>query len=707
MNLLRASARSGRNIDRHGGVNTTLSGQQLTLLRIVWAVLVVLILVIFFAGVPLFYAQFQTVCESPVCTISPQQAQVLGQLGISIKGFALANLAFALLWACVWFAVGAVLAWHKSNDWMGLLASGMLILQGTSGVTVVARASSSVWQLPSLLLNDLAFVVLSLVFFLFHDSRFVPRWTRWIVVLLVVVGGLDVLFPDAGVFYVLLTFGGSVSYVAAQLYRYWRVSNQAQRQQTQWVIYSVSVVIVFNFLLASPLLLPAFSPPGSVYFLFAQPVLMLTTLFFPLSIGIAILRYQLWDIDLIIHRTLVYGILTFLVAGLYVLIVGGLGAALQAQGNLALSLVATGLIAVLFQPLRLWLQRRINRLLYGQRDEPYAVITRLGSRLEATLAPDAVLPTIVETVAQALKLPYAGILLRYDGELTTVADYGKPAGTPLMLPLLYQGETIGQLALAPRSPREAFSAADMHLLNELAHQVGLAAHAVHLTDDLQRSNEHLAAARMHLVTAREEERRRLRRDLHDGLGPTLAALTLKIGAARKLLARDPAAADTMLLELNGDIEMTVNDIRRLVSNLRPPSLDELGLVGALREYIAQQTILKKTGEANGLHMMFDAPDDLPPLPAAVEVAAFRIAQEALTNVVRHAQASICQVRLQLDEALSLKISDDGIGISAEQRTGVGIRSMRERAAELGGSCMVEAGPTGGMRVLAHLPIVKE
>jgi signal transduction histidine kinase len=707
VSLLRTSAKSSRNIDHHGSVNTTLSGRQLTLSRIVWAVLVVLILVIFFAGIPLFYAQYQTVCESLVCNISPQQAQTLRQFGISIKGLALANLAFALLWACTWFAIGAVLAWHKSNDWMGLLVSGMLILQGTTGVTVVTRASSSIWQLPSTLLNDLAFVVVSLVFFLFPDGRFVPRWTRWIVVLLVIVGGLDVLFPDVGVFYSLLTLGSIVCLVVAQLYRYWRISNQTQRQQTRWVVYSISVMVVFNILLASPLLLPAFSPPGSVYFLFAQPLLMLTALLFPISIGIAILRYQLWDIDIIIHRTLVYSLLTFLVVGIYVLIVGGLGTVLQVQGNLVLSLLATGLIAVLFQPLRIFLQRRINRLLYGQRDEPYAVISRLGSRLEATLAPAAVLPTIVETVAQALKLPYVAILLNYDGELSTVAEYGKPARTPLSLPLLNQGETIGQLVLAPRSPREALSAADTRLLNELARQIGLAAHAVRLTDDLQRSNEHLAAARVRLVTAREEERRRLRRDLHDGLGPTLAALTLKIGAARKLLIRDLDAADTLLLELNGDIETTTNDIRRLVSNLRPASLDELGLVGAIRERVAQSTFIEDADHVKRLRILVEAPESLPQLPAAVEVAAYRIVQEALTNVVRHAHAYTCHIHLSLDEMLSLEVCDDGLGFAAEHHAGVGIRSMHERATELGGTCVVEIIPTGGMRILARLPVLKE
>jgi len=166
---------------------------------------------------------------------------------------------------------------------------------------------------------------------------------------------------------------------------------------------------------------------------------------------------------------------------------------------------------VLVQPLRQRLQRGVNRLLYGERDEPYAVLSRLGRRLEGTLAPDAVLPAIVETVAGALKLPYAAIALREGECLAVVAAFGQPVGDPLRLPLVYRHEAVGELLLAPRAPGEPFSPADRRLLDDLARQAGVAAHAVRLTADLQRSRERL-------VTLREEERRRLRRDPHDGLG---------------------------------------------------------------------------------------------------------------------------------------------------------------------------------------------
>jgi hypothetical protein len=206
----------------------------------------------------------------------------------------------------------------------------------------------------------------------------------------------------------------------------------------------------------------------------------------PISIGIALLRYRLWDIDLLINRTLVYGLLTASIVALYVLVVVGLGTVLQAQGNLGISLLATGLVAVLFQPLRTRLQRAVNRLMYGDRDEPYRVLSRLGQRLEATLAPEAVLPTIVETVAQALKLPYAAITLKRGEEFLPAASYGSAGEELVRFSLVYHSEQVGELLLAPRAPGERFTPADRTLLEDLARQAGIAVHAVRLTADLKR-----------------------------------------------------------------------------------------------------------------------------------------------------------------------------------------------------------------------------
>jgi signal transduction histidine kinase len=423
---------------------------------------------------------------------------------------------------------------------------------------------------------------------------------------------------------------------------------------------------------------------------------MLTWAPISLGIGVAVLRYRLWDIDVVINRTLVYGTLTASVVGLYVVIVGYLGALLRTGSNLLISLVATGLVAILFQPLRGWLQRGVNRLLYGQRDEPYAVVARLGRRLEGTLAPDATLVAIVETVAQALKLPYAAITLAHGAEgsdFQTAAAFGLPVENPFTLPLTYQAEPVGQLLLAPRQRGDTFTPTDRRLLEDLARQIGVAAHAVQLTYDLQKSRERL-------VLAREEERRRLRRDLHDGLGPTLAALALKASAVAEQIPDAPEAASALAGELTGDLRATIGEIRRLVYALRPPVLDELGLLAALRECAERYRDV-----AGAPTMTLTLPASLPPLPAAVEVAALRITQEALTNTVRHAGARTCAIELACGAAfLTLTVSDDGSGIPEWTQAGVGLRSMRERAEELGGSCAISSALSGGVRVDVSLPL---
>jgi signal transduction histidine kinase len=426
---------------------------------------------------------------------------------------------------------------------------------------------------------------------------------------------------------------------------------------------------------------------------------------------VAILRYKLYDIDLLINRTLVYGALSACVIGTYMLAVVGLGVLFQVRGNPAISLLATVVVAVLFQPLRSRLQRSVNRLMYGERDDPSAVTSRLGRRIEATLAPEAMLPTVVETIAQALKLPYVAILLK-DGEgFRSAAAYGSPGAQPEALPLVYQREEIGRLVIASRAPGEQFSTGDRRLLEDLARQAEVAVHAVRLTADLQRSRERL-------VTTREEERRRLRRDLHDGLGPTLASFALKLEGVRKLVRRKPEDAEVLLSRLTEQTQDTVMDVRRLVYGLRPPALDDLGLVAAIRQqaeshgFVAHEAFSGATGDGvsgeTGLVFSLEAPGNMPTLPAAVEVACYRIAQEAITNVARHAYAKTCRVRLSVDRGasvLELEITDDGAGIPGDRVAGVGLSSMRERAEELGGTCKVEPGPQGGTRVLARLSLL--
>lgn len=417
----------------------------------------------------------------------------------------------------------------------------------------------------------------------------------------------------------------------------------------------------------------------------------------PLTLGIAMWRYRLWDIDLIANRTLIYGALTGLMIGIYALIAGSLGALFQARGNWFISLAAAGGVAVLFHPLRVWLQRSANRMMFGERDDPMAVLTQLARMLEAAAVPGEVLSNIVEMIAQALRLPFAAIKLLEEGEVSRSVEFGQPQQDMVKFPLAYQGEELGYLVVASREPGEALIPADRNLLEYTARQAGPAVYALKLTDDLQRSRERL-------VFGREEERRRIRRDLHDGLGPLLASQSLLLETLTKLIHQDSAMAERVITELKQQTQTALSDVRQLIYNLRPPSLDDLGLVGAL-----QEEINRRHGSDLQISIHSEA---LPALPAAVEVAVFRIVQEAVTNVVRHAAARSCEIRLHVEgEAgnarFMVEIKDDGCGVQADHLVGVGLESMRERAAELGGECRIETITGKGTTVRAWAPLNEE
>jgi len=271
--------------------------------------------------------------------------------------------------------------------------------------------------------------------------------------------------------------------------------------------------------------------------------------------------------------------------------------------------------------------------------------------------------------------------------LSATVGVPPPQAERVSLPLAYRATTLGVLHVSARRPHERLSADDLRLLGDVARQVGITLHAAHLTDALQ-------ASRAHLVLAREEERRRLRRDLHDSLGPTLASLRLQLSALRATVRQRPEAAEQLIDELRTDVRVATAEIRRLVYDLRPPLLDEFGLVGALRNLDVTSTALVRRVEA---------PEPLPPLPAAVEVAIYRIAAEALHNISRHAHATRCAMTLAVDAtAVTLIVTDNGCGLPATYLAGVGHQAMAERAAELGGSVTIRSTPEGGTCVTACL-----
>jgi signal transduction histidine kinase len=394
---------------------------------------------------------------------------------------------------------------------------------------------------------------------------------------------------------------------------------------------------------------------------------------------VAIRRYRLFDTRLAISRVLIYGSLSACVIAVYLAVAASVEAVASDVVGVPLAVLAAVLVAL---PLRDVLARGANRLVYGYRDDPYRALVRLGQRLEDAAVPEDVLPAVARTVRDALRIPYVDIEIR--GSTTTVGD---PGGAPReTFSLVFAGETIGVLTAEQREPGVPFTPAERTLLKEVSQQVAAAGHAVSLTQDLLRSRERL-------VAATEEERRRLRRDLHDGLGPGLAGVVLGLQRARRHVDVDPASAREQLDELTVQTQQAIAEVRRLVYDLRPPALDELGLVGALTE------------QARALGSFMVLAPDLPlQLPAAVEVAAYRIALEAMTNTARHAAATEATVRVSVDGALHLEISDNGIGLPVAYRAGVGIRSMRERAAELGGHVSIEPGTTAGTLVRATIPL---
>lgn len=486
-----------------------------------------------------------------------------------------------------------------------------------------------------------------------------------------------------------------------------RFRNATHNERTQLKLLAVAGVIVIIGNVASGLLWFIWGNSSIVQEL-SIIITDLTVINIVIATGIAILRYQLWDIHIIINRTLVYGSLTAAIVALYILIVGALGTLFQSGGSLPVSLLATGIVAVSFQPLRERLQRGVNRLMFGERDEPYVVLERLSERLTLAVQTEQMLPTIAETVAQALKLPYVAITLRQGRyQFKVAAVYARsPADRRThddaeILPLMHQSEMVGQLILAPRAQGESFSQADRQLLETIARQTSIAAYNVRLTAELQRSREGL-------VTTREEERRRLRRDLHDGLGPMLAAMSFRLDAIHNLAEGRPEQIRSLAAELKSQVQTSLSEIRRIAYDLRPPALDELGLLGALREFV--MTSQQHDGIAyDGIVYTLDAPATLPPLPAATEVAVYHIVREAVTNVQRHANASTCLVRIMPDALvyrLCVEVIDNGRGIAPRHAAGVGLNSMRERTSELGGTFQIEAARGGmktGTRLLASLP----
>jgi two-component system NarL family sensor kinase len=391
------------------------------------------------------------------------------------------------------------------------------------------------------------------------------------------------------------------------------------------------------------------------------------------------------------HRGLEWAVLATGVVGVYTALVAGLGRLLGGSGPTWLLVAATGVIALALEPARQRVRRFVDRLVYGARDDPLTVVQRIVDHLDAGAGED-LLPALVASLQSELRLDAVAIDLRVDGGWRGGASVGPPTSHQRVVPLTHRGEVAGRLLIGWQdgSPlRER----DERILEQVAGPLSLAVGWVRLADDLRRSS-------VAIVSAREEERRRLRRDLHDGLGPSLTGVSLGLRTAVRQLGRavDPAAVaptNQLLERVADEVDTAVAELKRIVRDLRPTALDQLGLVGAVAEFTR--------GLDDTLQIHLALPAQPLELPAAVEVATYRIVTEAVTNVVRHARAASCWLTIAAGPSVVIDVVDDGVGIGAGERRGVGLTAMHERAAELGGSVRLLPNRPRGTRVHVMLP----
>jgi signal transduction histidine kinase len=712
----------------------------------------VMVLVFVIASIHV-YQFYLTPCAT--WTIDPSCQQVVGLFtawGFEVHWLAFLNLLTVVLVGLPWMLIAYFIFVQRGAEVSGWLLSLALLTGWASDLTNVNVRHHVWWALEGLKLGYLPhalvyFVGLTsqasviMLGFLLPNGRFTPRWTLYFAILwmfyMVAETAYRYPFLESPAWFVypetLFTFAAPLlaSYALWHRYRVLKrnqarldgpefnnpefnnpefnnleldnskpdnsVTRAEQKRQLEAIVPSV-ITLVATYTLMTGLLFLFWrhdfariddTPLRYGHDLLQNLLQAACALWFIVALGIAIFRHRLFGLELLVSRTFVYGGLSTVLLGVYLMIVLGVGTLIGRQ-SLWPSLLATSLVVLLFQPLRERFQRYVNQRFYGARNEPFEVMRQVGEQVHV-LSPQDALPALAQTLQEMFRLPYVALTIYnslYEPGPRTV-KVGMPGKRVVQFPL-FAGQELGVLEVSPRD-YEIFSEREEKLLETLAKEIAVGVRSTHLSAELQASREHL-------VTTREEERRRLRRDLHDGLGPTLAAQTLKIGAARSLLYARPHDADTVLAGLEQDISGTLDYVRQLVYSLRPPLLDQLGLKGALEQQLGKQL--------SGHSLRFNlCVTELPALPAAVEVASYFIITEAFHNVLRHARATTCDIRVAVVPGqvptLELLICDDG-RLQQDLRVGVGLSSMRERCEELGGS--LELRFEDGFCVRALLPL---
>lgn len=567
--------------------------------------------------------------------------------------------------------------------------------------------------------NWIPFLLLVLVFLplLFPDGRLPSR--RWLIVIaagvafgLLTFGGNafrpgpsnsaypDVLNPlgitgyrpffdtlrNVGLLGMLLTFAASVGSVIVR----YRRADSTQRRQLRWFLFSL-VVAVIPFVIHG--LVPAFIAELAVAF--SIPLV-------PVAIAIAVLRYRLYEIDVVINRALAYGALAAFITAVYVAIVVGLGSLVGAgnRPNLILSIVATAIVAVVFQPVRARVQSLANRLVYGYRATPYEVLTDFSHRMAGSYANEEVLPRLARVLTEGTGASVGSVWTRRAGELVPAAAWPPRAPAPPReladhaVEIRHQGESLGLLTIKKR-PGDPLTPVEQKLVDDLAAQTGHVLRNVRLTSELQArlddssaQAEELRSSRQRIVAAQDAERQRLERNIHDGAQQHLVALAVKLRLASTMARRDPAKARRSLEELKAQTADALRTLRELAQGLYPPALREGGLVEALRAHalVSAEGVVRYDPE--------------------LEAAVYFCCLEAIQNATKYANATQVRVDLRHRQGeLIFAVVDDGVGFdTTEASNGRGLQNMTDRIASLGGVLLLESKPGRGTRVTGRLPV---
>lgn len=494
--------------------------------------------------------------------------------------------------------------------------------------------------------------------------------------------------------FIALAVASSVSLVLR-----FRRSDRETRQQIKWFLFAVGFLVLLLVAAGLDELIGLGLPQWAVDGLWVFALLGI-----PVATGIAILRHRLYDIDVVINRALVFAILASLITATYVGIVVGIGAAVGRRGSLFLSILATALIAVAFQPVRERARRVADRLVYGKRATPYELLSEFADRLGEAYSIDDVLPRMARLVGEGTGAAHARIWLRVGSTLRSAAAWpsGEAPGEPVPLkgerlpplrdedaafPVQDRGELLGALTVVLR-PGETLTATQEKLLSDLAGQAGLILRNVRLIEELR-------ASRQRLVTAQDQERRRLERNIHDGAQQQLVALAVKLRLARTLAPKDPAKAGELLERIQGEVQEALEDLRDLARGIYPPLLADQGLPAAL-ESQARKSPIPVSVEADGVERY----------PQAAEAAAYFCVLEALQNVAKYADARQATIRLaHQDGQLVFSVDDDGKGFDpGTTAQGAGLQNMRDRLEALDGTLEVRSAPGEGTRITGWIPV---